>query len=76
MGRRERHWQDVEYVLKHFSDKTERARALYRSFVEEGVSKGRRSDLVGGGLVRSNEGWRPTKGAESVKNGGRPSIFQ
>jgi hypothetical protein len=67
MGRRERHWQDVEYVLKHFSDKIERARALYRSFVEEGVSKGRRSDLVGGGLVRSNEGWRPTKGAERRK---------
>jgi putative transposase len=28
MGRRERHWQDVEYVLKHFSDKIESARAL------------------------------------------------
>jgi len=29
----------------------------YRAFVEKGISQGRRSDLVGGGLIRSSGGW-------------------
>jgi putative transposase len=48
-------------VLRHFSDTIETARTLYRAFVEEGIAQGRRDDLMGGGLVRSNKGWRPSK---------------
>ena len=61
-------WQDSEYVLKQFSDNAETARTLYRSFVAAGISEGRRNDLVGGGLIRSNKGWRPIKGADHRKS--------
>jgi putative transposase len=33
------------------------AKKRYRSYVEEGISMGRRPDLVGGGLIRSMGGW-------------------
>jgi putative transposase len=61
MGRHKRHWLDSQYILGHFSDKTARARTLYRAFVEKGIAEGQRNDLSGGGLIRSNKGWRPTK---------------
>jgi putative transposase len=61
MGRHRRPWLDDGYVLAHFSEKTETARTLYRSFVENGIAEGRRHDLSGGGLIRSNKGWRPAK---------------
>lgn len=57
VGKRENAWQECEYVLRHFSDKPKKAMRLYRQFVLEGVDKGRRMDLVGGGLVRSMGGW-------------------
>ena len=61
MGQHERQWLDSGYVLKEFSDEAATARSLYRAFVEAGASKGRRNDLVGGGFIRSNKGWRPGK---------------
>lgn len=33
------------------------ARKAYETYVSEGISKGRRPDLVGGGLIRSIGGW-------------------
>jgi putative transposase len=48
-------------VLRQFGDKTDSARALYRSFVEAGISEGRRNDLSGGGLIRSNKGWQSSR---------------
>jgi putative transposase len=57
VGKRANAWQECEYVLRHFSDKSKKAMGLYRQFVREGVDKGRRMDLVGGGLVRSMGGW-------------------
>jgi putative transposase len=61
MGRHERQWLDSGYILARFSDKTESARTLYRTFVTNGVTEGQRNDLAGGGLIRSNKGWRPAK---------------
>jgi hypothetical protein len=61
MGRHERQWLDSAYILPHFSDKTDSARTLYWAFVADGIAEGRRNDLAGGGLIRSNKGWRPTK---------------
>ncbi len=33
------------------------AKRSYRRFVEEGAGQGHRSDLTGGGLIRSQGGW-------------------
>ena len=61
MGDREgREWQNREYVLSGFGGGG-RGRRNYLKFVEEGVSFGRRPELVGGGLVRSLGGWSEVK---------------
>ena len=57
MGKIKRRCQDTEYVLAYFGDTRSKARAAYRSFVEKGISQGRRPDLIGGGLIRSAGGW-------------------
>jgi putative transposase len=43
------------------SDKTDAAPTIYQAFVEAGIAEGRRNDLAGGGFIRSNKGWRPTR---------------
>lgn len=57
VGKIKQEWQDTEYVLSYFGDTRFKARAAYRSFIERGVSEGRRTDLIGGGLIRSASGW-------------------
>lgn len=57
MGRIPRPWQAVTEVLAQFSQRTGTARRLYRRFVAEGVTRGRRPELEGGGLRRSVGGW-------------------
>lgn len=57
IGKIKQDWQDTEYVLAYFGGTRSKARAAYRSFVEEGISQGRRPDLIGGGLIRSARGW-------------------
>lgn len=57
MGKSKQDWQDSEYVLAYFGATRSKARAAYRSFVEEGIPEGRRVDLIGGGLIRSAGGW-------------------
>ena len=52
LGRRERKWQGRDYVLKWFG-----SRKGYAEFVKQGVRQGRRPELVGGGLTRSQGGW-------------------
>jgi len=57
MGNRDgREWQNRGYVLSYFGG-GRRGRRNYLKFVEEGISLGRRPELVGGGLVRSLGGW-------------------
>ncbi|MDA2919331.1 hypothetical protein MYX76_07560 [Desulfobacterota bacterium AH_259_B03_O07] len=53
MGKRDRAWQDVSYVLCYFDETTGSARRRYCAYVMEGVGQGRRPELVGGGLIRS-----------------------
>jgi len=50
-------WQNIDDVLRLFSDKIREARKRYRDFVEKGIALGRRAELVGGGLLRSSGGW-------------------
>lgn len=61
LGRKERVWQDAEYVLGLFASAKDDAKALYRSYVEAGIEQGRREDLSGGGLLRSIGGWSEVK---------------
>lgn len=74
IGHGDRGWQDTEYVLGFFGPIEKEARKRYRSFVEEGIPLGRRRDLTGGGVMRSNQGWRPAKG-ESVQPKGDERIL-
>jgi len=61
MGKKERQWQDVEYVLGFFGTRVGEARKRYASYVREGIVLGRRPELVGGGLIRSLGGWDEVK---------------
>jgi putative transposase len=61
MGRFERKWQDVAYVLTYFGDREGAARKAYLEYVIKGITLGRRPDLIGGGLVRSAGGWKMLK---------------
>jgi putative transposase len=61
LGRRSNEWQDRNYVLQWFGGKADEAKRAYRQFVKGGVEQGRRSDLVGGGLIRSQGGWAAVK---------------
>lgn len=57
LKKRKHNWQSTEYVLKLFDSNYSKARRQYIEFVNKGISQGRRSDLVGGGLIRSAGGW-------------------
>jgi putative transposase len=57
MGKQERGWQDVGAVLGYFGRRKKKAMAGYEEYVREGIEKGRRPELVGGGLRRSLGGW-------------------
>jgi putative transposase len=61
LGYTKREWQDADYVLGLFDRKRYQARRGYRQFVQEGIEQGRRPDLIGGGLLRSNGGWTGVK---------------
>ncbi len=61
MGEKEHDWQNTGYVLRLFHDKTVTARQRYRSFVNRGISNGKRPELTGGGLIRSSGGWEAVK---------------
>jgi len=61
MERVENDWQDRDYVLGWFGKKEGEAKRAYRKFVRDGIDKGRRPDLVGGGLIRSQGGWAAVK---------------
>ena len=61
MGKVKRDFQDTAYVLRLFGRKVATARKAYRTYVEKGIARGRRPELVGGGLVRSAGGWSAVK---------------
>jgi len=61
MGHVSTDWQDTDYVLAQFGKKKGLAREAYETYVSEGISRGRRPDLVGGGLIRSIGGWLALK---------------
>ncbi len=56
MGKREYPWQDTAFILSVFGASLRHARRAYLDFVKK-APRGRRTDLTGGGLVRSTGGW-------------------
>jgi putative transposase len=56
MGRFRRDWQDTGTILAYFG-KGRKAIEKYEQYVREGISEGKRPELVGGGLIRSLGGW-------------------
>jgi putative transposase len=61
LGHKEREWQEVNYVLRLFGERVGVARRRYREYVKDGIEQGKRPDLVGGGLLRSQGGWSGVK---------------
>jgi hypothetical protein len=57
VGRIQNDWQDRDYVLKWFGKRETAAIKAYHEFIKRGVDQGHRSELVGGGLIRSAGGW-------------------
>ena len=61
MGRIKQPWQQTGEVLSYFGKQKGRAQGRYRDFIAQGIERGRREDLTGGGLVRSHGGWGPVR---------------
>jgi REP element-mobilizing transposase RayT/predicted HTH domain antitoxin len=61
MGKFQNNWQDRDYVLKWFGTTEGEAKRRYRQFVKNGIEQGRRPELVGGGLMRSQGNWSAIK---------------
>ena len=51
MGTAKAAWQDVDFVLGHFGEKSRSARKQYHTYVEQWVSQGHWSYPMGGGLI-------------------------
>ncbi len=66
MGKEKREWQDTDHVLSYFGGKRVR-RKNYLKYIEEGIDAGSKSELVGGGLIRSLGGWSEVLAARSRK---------
>ncbi len=66
VGKTNHDWQDVDYILKLFASNRPEAIRRYRGFVKKALGKGRRADLVGGGLVRSAGGWSALKAMRRI----------
>ena len=63
MGKRRRPWQDADYVLGFFGERPSEARRNLNAHVRKWSAKGRRHELTGGGLIRSDGGWHAVKEA-------------
>ncbi len=66
VGRREKPWQERDYVLKWFGEKRKEAVSNYRNFVKKGVALGKQPNLTGGGLIRSAGGWSEVKALRRI----------
>ena len=61
LGRYRHAFQDVGYVLGFFANNPESARKTYSEYLQKGIERGRRPELIGGGLIRSAGGWSTVK---------------
>lgn len=63
MEKRDVPWQDTAYVLAMFGKRMSDARKGYAEYVLKRSVEGKRTDLTGGGLIRSAGGWRKVREA-------------
>lgn len=61
MGKALHPWQDMDYVLRYFGHTLKTAQEAYLSSMESRLLKGKRPDLIGGGLIRSYGSWTEVK---------------
>lgn len=59
-------WMPADRVLERFGSNLIESRKAYEAFVLDGVERGHRSDLTGGGLLRSTGGWRELNSAREA----------
>ncbi|MCX5782719.1 MAG: transposase [Elusimicrobia bacterium] len=62
IGKRERLWQTADDVLIRFSEQKDDAIQKYKEYIFSGKNMGKRNDLIGGGLKRSEGIWKNAKG--------------
>jgi len=67
LGKQQKHWQDVDKLLGMFDKQAGEARRHYRAYVEQGIERGRRAELIGGGLIRSSGGWQAVKAMRRLR---------
>jgi len=67
MGKCKQSWQNSDSVLAFFGKQKSSARRGYRAFVARGIDQGKRTDLTGGGLIRSTGGWESVKSMRKSK---------
>ena len=67
MGKKTNQWQEANKVLGLFGTRKGAARTKYRKFIEAGALDGRRTELTGGGLIRSAGGWGVLKTMRKMK---------
>jgi hypothetical protein len=61
LGQGGHRWQDTAHVPRWFGRMAKAARHKYREFVVKAIQVGKRSDLVGGGMVQSMGEWAAVK---------------
>jgi REP element-mobilizing transposase RayT len=54
-------WQETDWILALFGRRRTVARRAFMAFMEKGVTRGKRPELTGGGLIRSLGGWAAVK---------------
>ncbi|WP_224958166.1 transposase [Geomonas subterranea] len=59
-------WMAMDRILERFGSSVKESQLAYETFVLDGVAKGHRSDLSGGGLLRSTGGWRELHSAREA----------
>lgn len=67
LGNHQKGWQDIKKLLGMFGKRAAEARRKYRAYVEQGIARGRRPDLIGGGLVRSSGEWQALKSMRRLR---------
>ena len=65
LGNRAMEGQDTDEVLARFGSKKKNSLLGYRKFIANGIAAGRRNDLVGGGLKRSQLGHEASRQVEA-----------
>jgi putative transposase len=65
LGNAKYKWQKIEKIMQYFGEGKSKAIREYLEFVASAQTEGKRDDLEGGGLIRSQKGWEVRSGGNS-----------